>query len=117
MSQDDDRAEVRRVLDAVDAVARSEDLVGRARRLSLLLKEWPEQQKRLRVARQDAVARLSEGGMTHREIAALLDISYGRVRQIIAGETASYSKRRGRQAAPRASGGGPSSAEGTGPES
>jgi DNA-directed RNA polymerase specialized sigma subunit len=85
--------EVREVLDKIDALSETDDPAVEAKKLTELLKEWPSTYKAVRARRQKAIERLSESGMTHRQIAALLEISHGRVAQIIAGETASYSKK------------------------
>jgi len=85
--------EVREVLDKIEALSETDDPAVEARKLTDLLKEWPAKYKEVRARRQEAVKRLKEKGMTHRQIADLLGISYGRVGQIIAGETASYSKK------------------------
>lgn len=80
----DDRAEeVRRVLEAVDAVAADEPPAEQARRIAVA---WDEARDRFRWRRQQAVRRMHENGMTYRQIAAELDISFGRVRQILAEE-------------------------------
>lgn len=80
----DDRAEeVQRVLDAVDAVASAEAPTEQAKRIS---EAWGKAVDRFRWRRQQAVRRMHEGGMTYRQIAAELDISFGRVRQILAEE-------------------------------
>lgn len=81
----DDRAEeVQRVLDAIDALAASGPPGERAKQLTELLSEV---QARVRRERQAAVREMHQGGMTYRQIAAELNISFGRVRQILAKET------------------------------
>ena len=81
----DDRAEeVQRVLDAIDALAANEPPASRAKQLVELLDEV---QVRVRRERQQAVRQMHQSGMTYRQIAAELDISFGRVRQILAEET------------------------------
>jgi DNA-directed RNA polymerase specialized sigma24 family protein len=81
----DDRAEeVQRVLDAIDALAANEPPASRAKQLVELLDEV---QARVRRERKAAVREMHESGMTYRQIAAELDISFGRVRQILADET------------------------------
>lgn len=77
----DDRAEeVRRVREAIAAVAVGEPPAERARRLDAAMDaaklEW-------RRRRQEAVQEMSDGGMTYREIAKEMNISFGRVRQIL----------------------------------
>lgn len=80
-----DRAEeVQRVLDAIDAIAADEPPASRAKQLVELLDEV---QVRVRRERQAAVRQMHQSGMTYRQIAAELDISFGRVRQILAEET------------------------------
>ncbi len=80
-----DRAEeVQRVLDAIDALAANEPPASRAKQLVELLDEV---QVRVRRERQAAVREMHQGGMTYRQIAAELNISFGRVRQILAEET------------------------------
>lgn len=80
-----DRAkEVQRVLDAIDALAANEPPASRAKQLVELLDEV---QVRVRRERQAAVREMHQGGLTYRQIAAELNISFGRVRQILAEET------------------------------
>jgi len=68
------------VLDAIDALAANEPPATRAKQLVELLDEV---QARVRRERQAAVREMHEGGMTYRQIAAELNISFGRVRQIL----------------------------------
>ena len=80
-----DRAEeVQRVLDAIDALAADEPPASRAKQLTELLGEV---QVRVRRERQQAVREMHQSGMTYRQIATELGISFGRVRQILAEET------------------------------
>ncbi|MGA4941756.1 helix-turn-helix domain-containing protein [Streptomyces cinereoruber] len=44
-------------------------------------------QERVRRERQQAVREMHDGGMTYRQIAKELDISFGRVRQILSEDT------------------------------
>ncbi|MFE6079997.1 sigma factor-like helix-turn-helix DNA-binding protein [Streptomyces virginiae] len=81
---DDQAKEVQRVLDAVDAVAAGEPPAERARRLAEMLESVRE---RVRQERRQAMQEMKDGGMTLRQIAAELDISFGRVRQILAEES------------------------------
>ncbi len=85
--------EVREVLNKIEALSETDDPAAEARKLTDLLREWPSTYKEVRMRRQKAVECLKERGMTHRQIAELLGISYGRVGQIIAGETASHAKK------------------------
>jgi DNA-directed RNA polymerase sigma subunit (sigma70/sigma32) len=80
----DQAKEVQRVLDAIDAVAAGEPPAERARRLAAALESVRE---RVRRERRQAMQEMKDGGMTLRQIAAELDISFGRVRQILAEET------------------------------
>lgn len=91
--EDDRDQEVQRVLEAIDALGDSEDPTVRAKRLTELLKQWPDTYAKVREMRQRAVTELHKGGMTYRQIGELLSMSHGRVGQIIAGETASYMNR------------------------
>lgn len=85
---EDQSEEVRRVREAIAAVAADEPPAVRARRLDAAMDaargEW-------RRRRQEAVQEMSDGGMTYREIAKELNISFGRVRQILAEETSESS--------------------------
>ena len=78
---DDHSEEVRRVREAIAAVAVGTEPAERARRLDEAMDaarlEW-------RRRRKEAVQEMKDGGMTLREIAAELGISFGRVRQILA---------------------------------
>ncbi|MFK0140685.1 helix-turn-helix domain-containing protein [Streptomyces murinus] len=80
---EDQSEEVRRVREAIAAVAVDVPPAERARRLDAAkdaaLVEW-------RRRRREAVQEMSDGGMTYREIAKEMGISYGRVRQILAEE-------------------------------
>lgn len=78
----DDRAEeVQRVLEAIDAVTEGEPPEARAKRLTELLKSVGE---KVRKERRDAVLEMVERGLSYRQIADEIGVSFGRVRQIIA---------------------------------
>ena len=86
----DDRAEeVQRVREAIAAVAVDVAPAERARRLDAAMDaarlEW-------RRRRQEAVREMSDSGMTLRQIAKEMDISFGRVRQILAEDTTAPSE-------------------------
>lgn len=89
----DEDEEVRRVLDAIEALGTDGDAADRARRLTTLLDDWPGTHARVRELRQRAVKELHDGGLSLRKIGVLLDISFGRVRQILEGEAANPRKR------------------------
>ena len=76
----DQSEEVRRVREAIAAVAVDTPPAERARRLDAAMDaaklEW-------RRRRQEAVREMKDGGMTLREIAGEMSISFGRVRQIL----------------------------------
>ncbi|MGW3847163.1 sigma factor-like helix-turn-helix DNA-binding protein [Streptomyces fagopyri] len=78
---DDQPEEVRRVREAIAAVAVDVAPAERARRLDMAMEaarlEW-------RRRRREALQEMKDGGMTLRAIAKELDISFGRVRQILA---------------------------------
>ncbi|WP_406337350.1 sigma factor-like helix-turn-helix DNA-binding protein [Streptomyces sp. NBC_00649] len=88
--------EVQRVLDAIDGLGVGGSAEERARRLTELLDGWPDTHAKVREMRQQAVAELYDDGkgLSLRQIGARLDISFGRVRQILAGETAGPRKRK-----------------------
>jgi uncharacterized protein YerC len=79
--------EVRRVVDAIDALGEMSDTLARARALTTLLDDWPDHHSRIRQLRQDAFRMLSDEGMTYKEIGAELGISAARVGQIVTGVT------------------------------
>ncbi|BBA98302.1 hypothetical protein RVR_4435 [Actinacidiphila reveromycinica] len=79
---------VNAVKDAVDSLeALSDEPERQALGAGMLLAAWPDQQKRLRQLRQDAVRKLRAEKVSYRKIAAMLRISVARVQQIEAGET------------------------------
>lgn len=71
----------------VDSLAVMQDEIAKARGAGQLLKELPDEQKRLRKIRRDAVLKLRSEKVSYRKIAAALGISLARVQQIEAGET------------------------------
>ncbi|HSE05953.1 MAG TPA: hypothetical protein VLK35_17530 [Methylomirabilota bacterium] len=73
--------------DAIDALGEITDPRQRARDLSELLEQWPDQHARIRAMRKAAFEELNEGGMTYRQIAAEFEISVARVGQIMTGVT------------------------------
>ncbi|MGW6391154.1 hypothetical protein ACWFR1_11755 [Streptomyces sp. NPDC055103] len=80
--------EVKRVLDSIDTLGSTDvPAAERAKRLSQLLDEWPDAHSRVRAARQAAMKEMQDDGMSLRAISAETGISFGRVREIIAGVT------------------------------
>lgn len=79
--------EVQQVLNAIDALGEAEAPRDRAVRLTQLLKAMPDTQAKVREARQQAVIEMKGGGMSLRQIAGELGISFGQVRNIIEGVT------------------------------
>ncbi len=79
--------EVRRVVDAIDALGEMSDTLERAKALKTLLDDWPDHHSRVRELRQQAFRALSDEGMTYKEIGAELGISAARVGQIVTGVT------------------------------
>lgn len=82
---EDQSEEVRRVREAIAAVAVDVAPAERARRLDKAMDaatlEW-------RRRRQEAVREMKDSGMTLREIGKELNLSFGRVRQILAEDVA-----------------------------
>lgn len=77
---EDQSEEVRHVREAIAAVAVDAPPAERARRLDAAMEaakaEW-------RARRREAVQEMKDSGMTYREIAREMGISFGRVRQIL----------------------------------
>lgn len=86
--------EVQRVLDSIDELGADGSAEDRAKRLTSLLDQWPDTHAKVRAARQQAVKELHDSGMSYRRIGVLLGVSFGRVRQIIDGESAGPAKRK-----------------------
>lgn len=72
MADDETPEEVRRLEEAIEALARMEDDEACAKAVSLVLDKWPEHGKRLRTIRQERVNRLRDRRMTWAAIGALL---------------------------------------------
>jgi DNA-directed RNA polymerase specialized sigma24 family protein len=77
----DQSEEVRRVREAFAAVAVNTPPAERARRLDKAMDAARLEWKR---GRQEAAREMSANGMTYRQIAKEMGISFGRVRQILA---------------------------------
>lgn len=96
-SEDEQRyEEVQKVIDQIDGLGTGTSATERAKRLSQLLDEWPEQHAKIRAMRQAAVTEMRDSGMSLRAIAAELGISFGRVHQIIGGVTKAPPKKTGK---------------------
>ncbi|MFF4388547.1 hypothetical protein ACFY0G_17470 [Streptomyces sp. NPDC001552] len=80
--------EVQRVLDAIDTLSAADvPAAVRAKRLTELLDAWPDAHSRVRAARQAAMKEMQDDGKSLRKISAETGVSFGRVREIIAGVT------------------------------
>lgn len=86
--------EVQRVFEAIDALEGITDPGERARALGEVLKGLPDRNKKLKTARQAAVAELlARPGATLRSVGAELNISFSTVQDIVRGYSGSGSKR------------------------
>lgn len=82
----DQPEEVRRLLEAIDALAAITDDAACASAVTTVLNEWPEQHSRLRQLRQERVQALKAQGKTWQEIAVILGgVHPTRAQQIGAG--------------------------------
>ncbi|WP_327415448.1 hypothetical protein [Streptomyces sp. NBC_01233] len=80
--------EVQRVLDAIEGLNSADvPAAERVKRLTQLLDEWPAAHGRVRAMRQAAMQEMQDDGKSLRKISAETGISFGRVREIIAGVT------------------------------
>lgn len=86
--------EAQRVFDAIDALEEIADPSERAKALGEVLKGMPSQNRRLKEARQAAVAELlTRDGASLRSVGAELGISFSTVQDIVKGYSGSGSKR------------------------
>ncbi|MGW5852109.1 helix-turn-helix domain-containing protein [Streptomyces sp. NPDC055254] len=86
--------EVQRVFEAIDALEGIADPTERARALGAVLKGLPDQNRKLKTARQAAVAELlARPGATLRSVGTELGISFSTVQDIVRGYSGSGSKR------------------------
>ncbi len=89
--QEDGKEEVQRVIDdvkaTVDSLIAEDDDAAKALGAGKLLKILPEEQKRLRQIRHDAVVRMRAQKKSYRDIAKAIGVSPTRVQQIEAEET------------------------------
>jgi DNA-directed RNA polymerase specialized sigma24 family protein len=76
----DQSEEVRRVREAIAAVAVGTPPAERARRLDAAMEAAKSEWRR---RRREVVQEMHDSGMTYREIAKEMGISFGRVRQIL----------------------------------
>lgn len=110
--------EVTRLVRAIEAIEAIEDDAECASEVSKALKEWPRYHARLRELRQSRVQALRAQQKSWQEIADIIGgITPSRAQQIGAGLRGMKRPAPKKKRAPRASGGGPSGAEGGGPES
>ncbi|KPI33339.1 hypothetical protein OV450_1427 [Actinobacteria bacterium OV450] len=76
------------MLDAISALSAPDvPAAVRARRLTELLDAWPDAHSKVRAARQAAMKEMQDDGLSLRKISAETGVSFGRVREIIAGIT------------------------------
>ncbi|MFD3640983.1 helix-turn-helix domain-containing protein [Streptomyces griseus] len=86
----DHSQEARRVFDAIDALEDIVDPVARALALGQVLKGMPEQNKKLKAARQAAVKELlARDGASLRTVAAELGVGFSTVQDIVKGYSGS----------------------------
>lgn len=85
--------EVRRVVEAVNAVHAIEDPTVRARAISELLKQQAEHGPQLREERQRIVQGMRDDGMSLRKIAAAIGVSLGTVQDILRGHSGPWGAR------------------------
>ncbi|MGA5340450.1 hypothetical protein ACPCK3_15005 [Streptomyces griseoincarnatus] len=81
--------EVRRLKEAIDALADIEDDEACAKAISVVLEDWPGLHAQLREMRQVRVQRLKESGLTWKRIGSLLGrkgVSAARAQQIATGQ-------------------------------
>lgn len=82
----DQPEEVRRLLEAIDALEAIQDDAACASAVTEVLKQWPEQHSRLREIRQRRVQALKEKGKTWAEIGVILGgVHATRAQQIATG--------------------------------
>jgi hypothetical protein len=82
----DNREEVRRLVEAIEAFEAIEDDEACAKAVSEALAQWPDHHSKLRALRQQRVRALKEQGKTWAEIGELLGgITAARAQQIGAG--------------------------------
>ncbi|MEU2402792.1 helix-turn-helix domain-containing protein [Streptomyces rubiginosohelvolus] len=85
-----DSEEARRVFDAIDALENIADPVARARALGQVLKGMPDQNKKLKAARQVAVKELlARDGASLRSVGEELGVSFSTVQDIVKGYSGS----------------------------
>lgn len=75
------------VKETVDSLKAMDDDIAKAKGAGELLKGLPDEQKRLREIRRDAVIRLRSQKVSYREIAKSIGVSLARVQQIEVEET------------------------------
>ncbi len=80
--------EVQRVLETITQLGpEPEDPAERFKRLSALLKDWPDLHKAVRSLRQDVANELYDGGMTYDAMGQLIGVTESRARHIAKGIT------------------------------
>lgn len=76
------------MLDAIASLGPDpEDPAERFKRLSVLLKDWPDLHKAVRAMRQDVANELHDGGMSYDAMGKLIGVTHSRARHIAKGIT------------------------------
>lgn len=81
----DQPEEVRRFLDAVNALEGIEDDAACAKAITDVLKNWPDSHAQLREIRQQRVLNLRAEGKTWQEIGDIMGVHFTRAQQIAKG--------------------------------
>lgn len=82
----DQPKEVQRILDATAALEEIADDADRARAVTAILNEWPDQHARLREVRQQAILKMKSEGKTWAQIGKALGVHATRAQQIAVGK-------------------------------
>lgn len=82
----DQPKEVQRILDATAALEEIADDADRAKAVTAILNEWPDQHARLREVRQRAILRMKAEGLTWQQIGDALGVHATRAQQIAVGK-------------------------------
>ncbi|MGF0163108.1 hypothetical protein ACQRET_03565 [Streptomyces koyangensis] len=86
--EEPDAEEVRRLKEAIGALAAIKDDEACAKAISVVLEDWPDLHADLRKLRQERVQRLKQSGLTWKQVGALLGrdgVTAARAQQIATG--------------------------------